>query len=122
MKFLLKIFLLFLFLTPAYALSPESRLNDEKLEERAMNLFLEVRCLVCNGQVIENSDSEFSFQMRKLIREKIAEGKSDEEIKSELVEKFGDDILTTSNSSKLVIITLIIAALTLLLLFLIRLW
>ena len=115
MKLLLKIFLLFLFLTPTYALSPENRLPDQKLEERAMKLFLEVRCLVCNGQVIENSDSEFSFEMRKLIRGKIAEGKSDEEIKTELIEEFGSDILTTSNSSKLIIITLIIAVLALLL-------
>jgi cytochrome c-type biogenesis protein CcmH len=57
-----------------------------------------VRCLVCGGQVIENSDSEFSFEMRKLIRAKIAEKKSDAEIKSELIAKFGSDILTEVNA------------------------
>jgi cytochrome c-type biogenesis protein CcmH len=90
--------LLFFCALPAYALSPENRLTDEKQEARAMNLFLEVRCLVCNGQVIENSDSEFSFQMRELIRKKISKGDSDEKIKAELIKKFGEDILTSSKT------------------------
>ncbi|MBM3579819.1 MAG: hypothetical protein FJX34_03500 [Alphaproteobacteria bacterium] len=81
----------------ALALSPEARLTDEAQEQRAMELFLEVRCLVCNGQVIENSDSEFSFQMRKNIRQKIVAGKSDMQIKAELVEEFGENILTEPN-------------------------
>lgn len=106
--------LLFFFAIPAFALSVEQRLEDEKMEERARNLFLEVRCLVCNGQVIENSDSEFSFQMRALIREKIREGKSDEEIKEELSAKFGSDILTSSNKTiipyMIGIIVLLVAA------------
>ena len=80
----------------ANALSPENRLKNPAQETRAMNLFLEVRCLVCNGQVIENSDSEFSYEMRALIRDKIKSGKSDEEIKTELVKKFGEDILVSS--------------------------
>ncbi len=83
-----------LFSLSAHAFSPEERLTDEALEQRAMNLFLQVRCVVCGGQVIENSNSEFSFGMRKLIRQKIANQKSDVEIKAELVEKFGADILT----------------------------
>ena len=84
----------------ASALSPENRLADESQEKRALNLFLEVRCLVCNGQVIENSDSEFSVAMRELIRGKIAEGKDDQEIKDELIKKFGDDILVSNKFSK----------------------
>jgi len=76
-----------------FALSPETRLPDEAQEQRAIKLFLQVRCLVCGGQVIENSDSEFSFEMRKLIRQKISDKKTDEEIKDELVQEFGADIL-----------------------------
>lgn len=86
--------ILFLFSFSALAFSPEARLTDESQENRAMNLFLQVRCLVCGGQVIENSNTEFSFEMRKLIRQKIADQKTDEEIKAELVEEFGADILT----------------------------
>lgn len=97
--FWLSFFAALFFLSSANALSPEARLADEKQEQRAMKLFLQVRCLVCNGQVVENSDTEFSFQMRQLIREKISAKKSDEEIKSELVKEFGGDILTKPDHS-----------------------
>ena len=80
-----------------YALSPEARLADENREKMAMKLFLQVRCLVCEGQVIESSDTEFSHAMRKLIREKIAEGKTTEKIESELIKEFGEDILVSTN-------------------------
>lgn len=90
------VFLLFVF-SSAYALSPETRLADDAQEQRAMSLFLQVRCLVCGGQVIENSNTEFSFEMRKLIRQEISAGKSNEEIKAELVKKFGEDILVSPN-------------------------
>ena len=95
MKLFLKITAFLLFLSyNSFALSPETHLADEAQEQRARNLFLEVRCLVCEGQVIESSNTEFSLEMRKLIRRKILEGKSDEEIKTELVQEFGEDILT----------------------------
>lgn len=95
----MKIFTIFclLFSFSAYALSPETRLVDEAQEQRALKLFLQVRCLVCGGQVIENSNTEFSFEMRKLIRSEIFSGKSDEEIKTQLVKKFGEDILINPN-------------------------
>lgn len=79
--------------TSLHALSPETRLSDEAQERRAMNLFLQVRCLICAGQVIESSNTEFSSEMRKLIRGKISDGKNDEKIKAELVGEFGEDIL-----------------------------
>ena len=86
-----------LFSLSALALSPEPRLPDESQEQRAMQLFLEVRCLICGGQVIENSNTEFSYEMRKLIRQKISSGLTNEEIKTELVKEFGEDILTSAN-------------------------
>lgn len=89
--------LIFLFSLNSFALTPENHLADEVQEQRAMKLFLEVRCLVCEGQVIENSNTEFAFEMRKLIREKIVNGKNDQEIKSDLVKEFGKDILTYSD-------------------------
>jgi cytochrome c-type biogenesis protein CcmH len=86
-------FVLLLLPFVAYGLSPETRLKDELQEQRAMNLFLQVRCLVCSGQVIENSDTEFALAMRQLIRQKILENKSDTQIKADLVSEFGKDIL-----------------------------
>jgi cytochrome c-type biogenesis protein CcmH/NrfF len=42
--------------------------------------------------VIESSNAEFSFEMRKLISRKILEGRGDEEIRAELVQEFGEDV------------------------------
>ena len=101
MKLFLQLTAFLLFLSyNSFALSPETHLADEAQEQRARNLFLEVRCLVCEGQVIESSATEFSFEMRKLIRKKITEGKSDQEIKAELVTEFGEDILTSTDFGK----------------------
>jgi cytochrome c-type biogenesis protein CcmH len=72
-----------------------------------MNLFLQVRCLVCNGQVIENSDSKFAFDVRSLIREQISQGKSDDDIKENLVATFGEDILNQPKNSSILLLTLI---------------
>lgn len=75
-----------------FAFVPEDHLPDPE-EKRAQALFLEVKCPICAGQVIESSDSEISRELRKLIRTKISEGNSNEEIKSYLINKFGDDII-----------------------------
>ncbi|MBM5782392.1 MAG: hypothetical protein FJ368_03110 [Pelagibacterales bacterium] len=99
--YITKIFLILLFFSlNSFALTPEEHLQNEYDEQRARNLFLEVRCLVCSGQVIESSNTEFSFEMRKMIRNKIIEGKTDEEIKEDLVSQFGEDILTSAKLSK----------------------
>lgn len=91
--------LLFVINTNSHALRVEEKLPQEQ-EERAINLFLKVRCLVCNGQVIENSDADFAFEMRKLIRKKISDGLSDEEIKQYLINNFGEEILTELDNKK----------------------
>lgn len=99
MNFLTKISaIIFLAIIPlnTNALSPEKRLN-EKDEKRARQLFLEIRCPICQGQVIENSDSQFSKSMRQLVRQKISQGKSNKAIKEELVKEFGTQILTDVN-------------------------
>ena len=93
--FFLNIFLIIFFSVEALALSPEDKLANPQDEQRAMNLFLQIRCLVCAGQVIENSDTQFAHDVRKFVRKKINEGFSDEEIKAYLIKNFGDEILQT---------------------------
>ena len=70
-------------------------------ETRAINIFKEVRCLVCQGQTIHESNAEIAEDLKTLIREKISEGKTDKEIKGFLVEKYGDWILMTPPFKKL---------------------
>lgn len=95
----------FFFSTQSLALSPEARINDPKLEARAMKLFLIVKCMVCNGQVIENSDTKFAHDLRLYIRQKITNGLSDEEIKSDLIETFGDEILLEPNNFQFLLVS-----------------
>ena len=97
--FLISFLLLFITTNSVLALRVEEKL-PAKQEDRAINLFLKVRCLVCNGQVIENSDAEFAFEMRKLIRKKITQGTTDQEIRNYLTTNFGEEILTDLDSKK----------------------
>ena len=62
---------------------------------REYDLFKEIRCLVCQGQTIHESNSELAEDIKLLIREKIVEGESDDEIKQFLVEKYGEWVLMT---------------------------
>ena len=79
------------------ALAPENRLTDEAQEQRARELFLQVKCLTCNGQVIDSSDSDFAYKLRAFIRNEITNNKTDNEIKQQLIQNFGQKILLTSN-------------------------
>jgi len=97
--FLISFLLLFITTNSVLALRVEEKL-PAKQEDRAINLFLKVRCLVCNGQVIENSDADFAFEMRKLIRKKITQGTTDQEIRNYLTTNFGEEILTDLDSKK----------------------
>ena len=76
-----------------FSLEPDEILSDSKLENRARNLSKGIRCLVCQNQSIDDSDSELAKDLRKIIRIKIVEGKKDKEINDFLVEKYGNFIL-----------------------------
>ena len=84
-----------LFLSPlnSFSTEPDEILSDSKLENRARNLSKGIRCLVCQNQSIDDSDSELAKDLRKIIRIKIVEGKKDKEINDFLVEKYGNFIL-----------------------------
>ncbi len=102
------IFLIIISIIPniAFSLSPEEKLDNPILEERAIKLFSKIRCLVCQGQVILSSDNNFSYEMRKLIRNKIDKGLTDKEIINFLTDKYGDDILNSpefSNYNEIII-------------------
>lgn len=76
-----------------FSIEPDEILSDIKLENRARNLSKGIRCLVCQNQSIDDSDSELAKDLRKIIRIKIVEGKKDKEINDFLVEKYGNFIL-----------------------------
>jgi len=79
--------------SPSLALTPEERLDDPKLEQRARDLSLQLRCLVCQNQSIDDSDAPFAQDMRRLIRRDIEAGKSDDDIIAFLRQRYGDYVL-----------------------------
>lgn len=76
-----------------FSIEPDEILSNSILENRARNLSKGIRCLVCQNQSIDDSDSELAKDLRKIIRIKIVEGKKDKEINDFLVEKYGNFIL-----------------------------
>ena len=67
-----------------------AQLPDAKQEAAAQALMLSVRCLVCQGQSIADSDAEMAADMRSMIRKRIAAGEKPEAIRSWLIERYGD--------------------------------
>jgi len=68
-------------------------MGDPVLQERVMKLAGELRCLVCQGESLAESHSDFAADMLRKIRELIEQGKSDQEVKDYLVQRYGDFIL-----------------------------
>lgn len=75
------------------ATSPDEVLDDPALEARARELSKELRCLVCQNQSIDDSDAELAQDLRRIVREQLKAGKSDEEIITFLTERYGDFVL-----------------------------
>lgn len=66
------------------------QLKDPAQEKRAKKLMEELRCLVCQGQSIADSDAPLAGDMRHEVRTKIAAGESPDEIKDWLVARYGN--------------------------------
>ena len=66
------------------------QLKDPAQEARAKALMEELRCLVCQGQSIADSDAPLAGDMRHEVRSKIASGESPAEIKTWLVARYGN--------------------------------
>jgi len=67
--------------------------EDPAIEKRMMAMAEELRCLVCQNQSLAASDSDFAHDVRREMRTMMKEGKTDQEIKDFLVQRFGDFIL-----------------------------
>ena len=66
------------------------QLPDATQEAKAQALMQELRCLVCQGQSIADSDAELAGDMRDLVRRRIAAGEKPEHIRAWLIERYGD--------------------------------
>ena len=77
----------------AAASDPAERLADPAQELRARELFREVRCLVCQNESIDDSNAELAQDLRRLVREQVSAGRSDDQIRDYLIERYGEFVL-----------------------------
>ena len=61
--------------------------------EREINIYKNIRCLVCQGQSLNDSNSDFAVDLKKVIKKKIINKETDKEIYKYLTERYGDWIL-----------------------------
>ena len=77
--------ILFVFFIPAQLVMASA--------EREINIYKNIRCLVCQGQSLNDSNSDFAIDLKKVIKKKITNKESDQEIYKYLTERYGDWIL-----------------------------
>ena len=77
----------------AFTVEPDEILKDEKLENIAREIGKNLRCLVCQNEDIENSNADIAKDLRILVRKKLLEGESKENIISFVHKKYGDFVL-----------------------------
>ncbi|MGZ5099861.1 MAG: cytochrome c-type biogenesis protein [Usitatibacter sp.] len=77
----------------AFGQASEVDRPDAAVEQRLKDLAEELRCLVCQNQTIADSHAPLAVDLRNQIRQQIAAGRSNEQIRAYMVERYGDFVL-----------------------------
>ncbi|GJL91852.1 cytochrome c-type biogenesis protein [Hyphococcus sp.] len=77
----------------AYAAEPDELLADPALEARAEKIDAHLRCVVCQSQSIAESNAPLAKDLRLLVRERLTEGDTDDQVIAYMVERYGDYVL-----------------------------
>ena len=72
---------------------PADRLPNPAQEARARHLFQQLRCVVCQNESVDDSGAEIAGDVRKIVRSQIAQGRTDQQVISFLVGRYGEFIL-----------------------------
>ncbi len=78
---------------PVLAIDTQRNFEDPVLQARYEAITKELRCLVCQNETIADSNATLAVDLRREVHKMIADGKSDEEIKSFMLERYGDFVL-----------------------------
>ena len=77
----------------AAAADPGDALRDPGQEARARALFEQIRCVVCQNESIDDSEAELAGDLRQTVRRQISAGRSDDQVRAFLVQRYGEFIL-----------------------------
>ena len=93
---IITLFLVFSFGLPvntATAVLPDEVLDDPVLEGRAREISTLLRCLVCQNQNIDESAASLARDLRLIVRERLVEGDSDDQVLEFVVDRYGEFVL-----------------------------
>jgi cytochrome c-type biogenesis protein CcmH len=85
--------LLVAFAGTALAIDSEKAFEDPALQARYEHINRELRCLVCQNETIADSNATLAKDLRREVREMIEAGKTDEDIRTFMLERYGDFVL-----------------------------
>jgi cytochrome c-type biogenesis protein CcmH len=77
----------------AVAMDPVAADADPVLEEKVQRVSQELRCLVCQNQTIADSNAELAQDLRREVRQRLAKGESEDDVRRFMVERYGDFVL-----------------------------
>jgi len=77
----------------AVAIDTERAFDDPVLQARYENITRELRCLVCQNETIADSNATLAGDLRREVREMIADGKTDDQIRDFMIARYGDFVL-----------------------------
>lgn len=102
--YLIKIAVIVLITVSYHFAFAEELIQDKKLEQEAQDIFKDIKCLVCNGQSIADSNSDFSYNLRNKIRAKLKQGMNKKEIEKDLISVYGEEITFITQVDKKTIV------------------
>ena len=93
MRLILPLLAVLMLAAPVGAVDPQEVLTDPLLEKRARSISLGLRCVVCQNQSIDDSDAQLARDLRLLVRDRLTEGDSAQEVVDYIVSRYGDFVL-----------------------------
>lgn len=78
---------------PAAAVQPDEILPDAAMEARARSISKQLRCLVCQGEDIDESNADLARDLRILVRERLKAGDGDDQVLDFVQRRYGDYVL-----------------------------
>lgn len=85
--------ILVLCLAPAFMPVSAAEVQEDPLERQMLDIAKDLRCTVCQNQPVSESNADMARDMRDIIREQLAAGKSREEIVAYFVDRYGNYVL-----------------------------
>lgn len=84
---------LMFFATASFAVEPDEILSNPALEARARDISENLRCVVCQNEAIDTSNSGVARDLRLLVRERLVAGDTDDQVYDYVVARYGDFVL-----------------------------